>query len=90
MPVALAAVYLAINLAITVWIVRREARGHAVPSLMTATSRIARYGPPLIALFYIVTVANDWPFFLFVVFFFGTAFWLLNGLLNYPTRPPKR
>lgn len=90
LPVTLALAYLAINLAVTVWIIRTEGRGHAVPAWLTITSRIVRYGPPLLALFTIVTVANDWPFFLFVVFFFGIAFWLLNGLLNYPTRPPKR
>ena len=89
LPVTLAASYLAINLALTIWIVREETRGREPSGWLVALSRTLRYGPPFMGLVYLVTRAGDWPFFLFVLAFFATAFWLLDGLLNYPTRPPK-
>lgn len=89
LPVTLAATYFAVNLVITIWIVREETGGRVVPGWLVAASRTLRYVPPLIGLIYLVTRAGDWPFVLFVAVFFATAFWLLNGLLNYPTRPPK-
>lgn len=89
-PVLLAAVYLAVNLAITVWIAREEAGGRTPTPQLVIGGRIVRYGPALLGLAYLVTIAGDWPFFLFVVFFFAAAFWLLDGLLSYPSRPPKR
>jgi hypothetical protein len=89
LPVTLAATYFAVNLLITIWIVREETGGRVLPGWLVVASRTLRYGPPLIGLLYLVTRAGDWPFVLFVVVFFATAFWLLDGLLNYPTRPPK-
>jgi len=89
LPVTLAATYFAVNLAITIWLVREETGGRAPTEWLVALSRTLRYGPPLAGLGYLVTRAGDWPFFLFVAFFFATAWWLLDGLLNYPTRPPK-
>lgn len=89
LPVTLAATYFAVNLVITIWIVREETGGRLTPEWLVALSRTLRYGPPLAGLMYLVTRAGDWPFVLFVVVFFATAFWLLDGLLNYPTRPPK-
>jgi len=89
LPVTLAATYFAVNLLITIWIVREETGGRVLPGWLVVVSRTLRYGPPLIGLLYLVTRAGDWPFVLFVVVFFATAFWLLDGLLNYPTRPPK-
>jgi hypothetical protein len=89
LPVTLAVTYFAVNLVITIWLVREETGGRAPSGWLVALSRTLRYGPPLIGLLYLVTRAGDWPFFLFVAFFFATAFWLLDGLLNYPTRPPK-
>lgn len=89
LPVTLAATYFAVNLAITIWIVREETRDRVPPDWLVALARTLRYGPPLAGLIYLVTRAGDWPFVLFVVVFFATAFWLLGGLLNYPTRPPK-
>lgn len=89
-PVAIAASYLAINLAILVWLERRDHRGHPTEPWMVAAARTLRYGPPLLGLAYLVTIAGDWPFFLFVLVFFATAAWLLDGLLNYPSRPRKR
>jgi hypothetical protein len=90
MPVVLATTYLAINLAITVWLAREESRGRAVATWVILGSRTLRYGPPLLGVLYLVTIAGDWPFVLFVATFFAGAFWLLNGALNYPSRPPKR
>jgi len=88
-PVLLTAAYLAINSAITVWIAREEAAGRPTPPWVVILSRTARYGPPLLGVFYLVTIAGDWPFFLFVVGFFLFSFWLLDGLLNYPSGKPK-
>jgi len=89
LPVTLAATYLAVNLVLTVWIVREETAGAEPTSWLVALSRTFRYGPPLAGLIYLVTRAGDWPFVLFVSTFFASAFWLLDGLLNYPTRPPR-
>ena len=89
LPVALAASSLVINLALTVLIVREEARGGRPSDWLVGTSFTVRYVPPLLGAIYLVTRAGDWPFVLFVLFFFSLAFFLLNGLLNYPTRPPK-
>jgi hypothetical protein len=90
LPVTLTATYFAINLAITIWIAREEVRGRVAPTWLARLSRVLRWGPPLLGLFYLVTIAGDWPFVLFVAAFFAGAFWLLDGLLNYPTQPPKR
>jgi hypothetical protein len=90
LPVTLAATYFAVNLAITIWLVREETSGRVPATWLIALSRTLRYGPPVLGLGYLVTRAGDWPFVLFVGAFFAAAFWLLDGLLNYPTRPPKR
>ena len=89
LPVALAITYFAVNLLLITWIVREETGGRVPSESLVGISRTLRYGPPFIGLVYLVTRAGDWPFVLFVVFFFATAFWLLDGLLNYPTRPPR-
>ena len=89
LPVTLAATYFAVNLVITIWVVREETGGRVPSTRLLAFSRTLRYGPPLAGLIYLVTRAGDWPFVLFVAAFFAGAFWLLDGLLNYPTRPPK-
>jgi hypothetical protein len=90
LPVALTAAYLGVNVAITAWLLREEARGRVPPTWVTVASRTTRYGPALLGLLYLVTIAGDWPFVLLVAAFFIGAFWLLDGLLNYPSRPPKR
>ena len=90
LPVLLAATYLVINFAITVWVVREETHGRAVPDSMAALSGVLRYGPPFLGLLYLVTRAGDWAFVLFVAAFFTMAAWLMHGLLSYPTRPPKK
>lgn len=88
-PVLIAATYLVINFAIMVWMVREEHHERTSPPGAVVTARMLRYGPPLLGLGYLVTIAGDWPFFLFVLVFFALAFWLLDGLLGFPTRPPK-
>jgi len=90
-PVALAITYFVINFVLLVWIVREETDGRAPAEWILGTARTLRYGPPLLGLGYLVTIAGDWPFFLFILFFFGLAFWMLDGLLNYGARRrPKR
>ena len=90
LPLTLAATYLAINLGLTVWIAREEVEGRVPAPWVRATSRAAKYGPPLLGLFYLVTIAGDWPFVLFVGAFFAAAFWALDGFLSPTSRPPKR
>lgn len=87
--VALAVIYFVINFAIMVWLARAEVTGRTVSAALVWLYRVLRYGPPLVGLLYLVTIAGDWPFVLFVGGFFAGAFWLLDGLLSYPTRPRK-
>lgn len=89
LPVALAVTYFVVNLLLTIWVVREEVGEREPSGWLMGLSRTLRYGPPLAGLGYLVTRAGDWPFVLFVAAFFAGAFWLLDGLLNYPTRPPK-
>jgi hypothetical protein len=89
-PVILATAYLVINLAIEVWLARAQARERVLPAWVIGVARTLRYGPPLAGLLYLVTIAGDWPFVVFVAAFFAGGFWMLDGLLNYPNRPPKR
>ena len=89
LPVAIATTYLAVNLALMTWLVREEVRGRDVAAWIRVTSRIVRYGPPFLGVLYLITIAGDWPFVVFVAAFFAGAFWLLDGLLNYPTRPKR-
>ena len=90
LPIALAATYLAINLGFVVWIAREEVRDTPPPPWVLVIARILRYLPPLIGLLYLVTIAGDWPFFLFVVGFFAFAFFLLDRSLGFPSQPRKR
>jgi hypothetical protein len=90
LPVVLALGYLIVNFAIMVWLVREEAAGRVPHAPTTIIARVLRYGPPLLGLVYLVTIAGDWPFFLFVLTFFTVAFGLLNGLLSTPIRPPRK
>ena len=90
LPIALTAIYLAVNLAFVVGIARDEVRGVTVAPWVVVLARILRYLPPLIGLLYLVTIAGDWPFFLFVVGFFAFAFFLLDRSLGFPSQPRKR
>lgn len=89
LPVTFAVSYLAINMTLMLWIVREEAGGRTPPGWLTGTSQVLRYLPPLLGAMYLVTRAGDWPFVLFVLVFFAVALFLLDGVLNYPQRPPK-
>lgn len=77
LPFTLTAIYLAVNFAITVWIIREQSHDRVPPPSVTILSSTMRYGPALLGVVYLVTIAGDWPFFLFVVGFFAFAFWLL-------------
>jgi hypothetical protein len=92
MPLAfvLATTYLLINFAFMIWLVREEASGRRPAPSTVLTARILRYGPPLAGFFYLVTIAGDWPFVLFVGGFFVGAFWLLDGLLHEASWPQRR
>jgi hypothetical protein len=89
-PVVFALGYLVVNFALMVWLVREETAGRLAPPAMAILAPFLRYGPPLAGLLYLVTIAGDWPFFLFVLIFFSIAFGLLNGLLSTPIRPPRK
>lgn len=90
LPVIFAGAYLAINVPLMVWLVREQAEGRTPSSAITVAARTLQYGPAILGLLYLVTIAGDWPFVLFVLAFFAVGFWLLDGLLNYPSEPPRR
>jgi hypothetical protein len=90
LPIALAATYLAINLGFVVWIARQEVRGIQPGPWLLPIARIVRYLPPLVGLLYLVTIAGDWPFFLFVVGFFAFAFFLLDRSLGFPSSQSRK
>jgi hypothetical protein len=85
LPIALALAYLAINLALTVWLERERAHGRTPARALSVFSTAVRWGPPLVGALYLVTIAGDWLFVLFVAAFFGGAFLLMDGLLAYTT-----
>jgi len=82
LPIALAVAYLALNFTIMAWLEFERARGRAPAGPLALLSHALRYGPPLLGVFYLVTIAGDWAFFLFVLAFFAAAFWMLDGLLS--------
>ncbi len=92
LPVALAAAYLAVNFSIMVWLERERAQGRVPTGRVAFLAHALRYGPPLLGVLYLVTIAGDWVFFLFVLAFFAAGFWMLNGLLAYtePRRGSER
>jgi hypothetical protein len=83
LPIALTLAYLAVNLALTVWLERERAAGRRPARRLALSSNVLRYGPPLAGAIYLVAIAGDWPFILFVLAFFAGAFWLMDGLLAY-------
>lgn len=88
LPITLAVAYLAVNFAIMVWLEVELSRGRFHAGRVGVLSHVLRYGPPLLGVLYLVTIAGDWMFFLFVLAFFGAGFWMLNGLLAY-TEPRR-
>lgn len=83
LPIALTLAYLAVNLALTVWLERERDAGRRPAARLALFSTVLRYGPPLAGAIYLVAIAGDWPFILFVLAFFAGAFWLMDGLLAY-------
>ena len=88
LPIALAVAYLAVNFAIMVWLERERAGGRTPATRVSVLSNVLRYGPPLLGAGYLVTLAGDWLFVLFVLAFFAAGFWLLDGVLAY-TEPRR-
>jgi hypothetical protein len=90
LPIALTLVYLAINLAMMLWLEVERANGRSAGPRVSAMSMALRYGPPLLGLIYIEMIAGDWLFLVFVVAFFVLGFWLMDGLLatTTPARDP--
>ena len=82
MPIALTLAYLAVNLATMIWLERERAQGRMPARRVAVLSSALRYGPPLVGALYLVTIAGDWLFVLFVLAFFAGAFWLMDGLLS--------
>lgn len=85
LPIALTVVYLAVNLALLYWLERERAEGRPPAPRVAGLSLALRFGPPLVGLGYLVTIAGDWLFFVVVIAFFGSAFWLMDGALGYTT-----
>lgn len=88
LPIALAGGYLAVNFSIMVWLEFERASGRVPTGRVAALSHALRYGPPLLGVLYLVTIAGDWVFFLFVLGFFAAGSWMLNGLLAF-TEPRR-
>jgi len=87
LPITLAVAYLAVNFAIMLWLERERAHDRHPARNVAVLATGLRYGPPLVGLVYLVTIAGDWVFFLFVIGFFAAAFWMLDGVLGYTTPP---
>ena len=90
LPLTVALAYLAVNLAVMVWLERRNAAGRPPSGRVRLLAAGLRYGLPLLGLVYLVTISGDWLFFLFVALFFAACFWMMDGLLAFtvPTNEP--
>jgi hypothetical protein len=91
LPIALTLAYLAINLAMMVWLERERSDGRRPPRGVVALSTALRFGPPLLGVIYLELIAGDWLFLVFVAAFFATSFWLMDGLLavSLPSAGPE-
>ena len=83
LPIALTLAYLALNLPVMVWLERERTRQREISWQIGGLSGALRYGPPFAGAIYLLTISGDWVFALFVLAFFGTAAWLMSGLLAY-------
>jgi hypothetical protein len=85
LPIALTIAYLAINVAMMLWLENERSNGRR-PSRGVSTLAIAlRFGPPLLGAIYLELIAGDWLFLVFVAAFFAASFWLMDGLLTVST-----
>jgi hypothetical protein len=91
LPIALTLAYLAINLAMMVWVESGRSNGRRPPRGVSALSMAVRYGPPLLGVIYLELIAGDWLFLVFVAAFLAASFWLMDGLLavTLPSRGPE-
>ena len=87
LPIALTLAYLAINLAMMLWLEHERSNGRRPSRGVSALSIALRFGPPLLGVIYLELIAGDWLFLLFVAAFFAASFWLMDGLLAVTTRP---
>jgi hypothetical protein len=85
LPIALALAYLAINLAVMLWVELERSRGRGPSRGVSAASIALRFGPPLLGVIYLELIAGDWLFLVFVLAFFAASFWLMDGLLSVTT-----
>jgi hypothetical protein len=88
LPITLAVTYLAINLAMMLWLERERANGREPSRGVSALSMALRFGPPLLGVIYLEVIAGDWVFLGLVAAFLIASFWLLDGLLT--TTAPRR
>ena len=89
-PILLTLAYLAVNLPAIVWLERERSRGREIPWQVSGVVGVLRYGPPFAGALYLLTISGDWLFAIFVLGFFGTAAYLMSGLLSFtnPGREP--
>ena len=82
-PILLTVAYLAINVPVMVWLERERSSGREISWQVSGIVGVLRYGPPLAGALYLLTISGDWLFAIFVLGFFGTAAWLMSGLLSF-------
>jgi len=87
LPIALTIAYLAINLAMMLWLERERSSGRRPSRGVSGLSNALRFGPPLLGVIYLELIAGDWLFLVFVAAFFAASFWLMDGLLAVTTPP---
>ena len=94
LPLALAVAYLAVNVAVMLWLERERSHGRTPAFALSVLAAVLRFGPPLAGVVYLVTISGDWLFFGFVLAFFAASFWLMDGLLAFSggdtSREPMR
>ena len=88
LPIALTLAYLAINLAVMVWLERARAQEREVSWRTAGLAGVLRYGPPLAGAVYLLTISGDWLFALLVLGFFAVSAWLMTGMLAYTNHGP--
>ncbi len=85
LPIALTVAYLAINVAMMLWLERERSNGRRPTRGVSTLATALRFGPPLLGVIYLELIAGDWLFLVLVAAFFAASFWLLDGLLTVTT-----